>query len=195
MEQLTMTNTTTTTTYFEKPGPQNTQQTLQLAKQRANQLNIKNIIIATTTGKTGAQASQLFKNYNLIVVTHVTGFTEPNTQQLLPEHKKTIQNNGAKIITTTHAFGTLGRAINKKFGTIQIDEIISTTLRLFGQGTKVGCEIACMATDAGAITTTEDAIVIGGTMSGADTALVLKPSNTHTAFDLRIREIICKPHL
>lgn len=52
-----------------------------------------------------------------------------------------------------------------------------------------------MATDAGAITTTEDAIVIGGTMSEADTALVLKPSNTHTVFDLRIREIICKPNL
>jgi hypothetical protein len=190
-----LTNTTTTTTYFEKPGPQNTQQTLKLAKKRADQLNIKNIIVATTTGQTGAQASKTFKGYNLVVVSHVTGFTEPNTQQLLPQHQKTIQNNGAKIITTAHAFGTTGRAINKKFGTIQTDGIISAVLRLFGQGTKVACETTCMATDAGVIKTTRDAIAIGGTMSGADTALVLKPTNTHTLFDLKIREIICKPHL
>ena len=104
-------------------------------------------------------------------------------------------SNGATIITTAHAFGTLGRAVTKKFATIEIDGIFSAVLRLFGQGVKVGCEIACMATDAGVIRTDEDVIVIGGTMSGADSALVLKPTNTHAVFDLRIREIICKPRL
>lgn len=190
-----MTNTTCNTVYFEKPGPENTENTLKLAKKRAKQLNIKNIVVASTTGETGAKASKLFKDYNLTVVTHVTGFTEPNTQQLLPTNRKTIENNGATIITTAHTFGTLGRAVTKKFNTIQIDGIISAVFRLFGQGVKVGCEIACMATDAGVIRTDEDVIVIGGTMSGADSALVLKPSNTHAVFDLRIREIICKPHL
>jgi hypothetical protein len=190
-----MTNTETNTTYFKEPGPKNTDQTLQLAKKRAEQLGIKNIIVASTTGQTGIKATQTFKDHNLIVVSHVTGFTKPNTQQMIPQKRKTIEQNGAKTLTTTHAFGTLGRAVNKKFQTLQVDGIISAVLRLFGQGTKVSCEIACVAADAGLIRTDEDAIAIGGTMSGADTALVLMPSNTHTFFDMRIREVICKPRL
>ncbi len=190
-----MTNIVCKTVYFEKPGPQNTNQTLKLAKERAKELGIKNIIVASTTGETGAKASEIFKDYNLVVVTHVTGFTKPNIQQITSKNRTIIENNGAKIITTTHAFGTLGRAINKTFGTIQVDGIISNTLRLFGQGVKVACEIACMATDAGLIRTDEEAIVIGGSGSGADTAVVLKPSNTHAFFDLKIKEITCKPRL
>jgi uncharacterized protein len=190
-----MANNVSETVYFENPGPQNTEKTLKLAKERADKLGIKNIVVASTTGETGAKASKLFKNYNLIIVTHVTGFKTPDTQEFLPEHCTTIQNNNAKILTTTHAFGTLGRAINKKFETIQIDGIIANVLRLLGQGTKVACEISCMATDAGLIKTTEDTIAIGGTRSGADTAILLKPTNTHSFFNLKIKEIICKPHL
>jgi hypothetical protein len=52
-----------------------------------------------------------------------------------------------------------------------------------------------MAADAGLIRTDEDAIGIGGSGGGADAALVMKPTNTHTFFDIRIKEIICKPHL
>lgn len=190
-----MANITTKTVYFEQPGPQNTEQTLKLAKERAQTLGIKNIIVASTTGETGAKASQIFKNYNLTVVTHVTGFTKPNTQQLTPQNRTLIENNGANILTTAHAFGTLGRAVKNKFNTIQTDGIISAVLRLFCQGTKVCCEIACMTADAGLIKTGEETIAIGGTRTGADTAVVLKPSNTHAFFDLIINEVICKPRL
>jgi len=60
---------------------------------------------------------------------------------------------------------------------------------------KVACEIACMAADAGFIRTDEDAISIGGTSRGADTAILLRPSNTHAFFDIKVKEIICKPRL
>jgi hypothetical protein len=190
-----MTNMTCKTVYFEETGAKNTEETLKLAKDRAETLHIKNIVVASTTGKTGAKASEIFKGYNLIVVTHVTGFTEPNVQQLNPENRNIIEANGAKTLTTAHAFGTLGRAVKKKFETIQVDGIVSAVLRLFGQGMKVTCEIACMAADAGLIRTDEEAIAIGGTGGGADTAVVLKPSNTHAFFNLAIKEIICKPRL
>jgi hypothetical protein len=183
------------TVYFENPGPQNTEETLKLAKKRADELGIRNIIVASSTGETGAKASEAFRGYNLTVVSHVTGFRKPDTQELLPKHRNTIENNGAKTLTTAHAFGTLGRAVKNKFGTIQTDEIVSTVLRLFGQGTKVCCEISCMAADAGLIETCAEAVAVGGTGSGADTAMVLKPTNTHSFFDLRIKEIICKPRL
>jgi hypothetical protein len=50
-----------------------------------------------------------------------------------------------------------------------------------------------MAVDAGLVRAGGEAISIGGTGTGADTAIVLKPSNTHTFFDTRVLEIICKP--
>ena len=183
------------TVYFAKSGPQNTEETLKLAKERAEELGIKNIVVASTTGETGVKASEVFKGYNVVVVTHATGFREPNVQEFLPENRRIIERNGAKILTATHAFRTLGRAIFKKFGTIQIDGIVANVLRIFGQGMKVACEIACMAADAGLIRTDEEAIVIGGSGGGADTAVVLKPCNTHAFFDLKIKEITCKPRL
>ena len=190
-----MTNIVCKTIYFEKPGPKNTNQTLKLAKEPAKELGIQNIVVASTTGETGAKATKVFKGYNLVVITHVTGFTKPNIQQITSKNHSIIENNSAKIVTTAHAFGTLGRAINKTFGTIQVDGIISNTLRLFGQGVKVACEIACMAADAGLIRTDEEALAIGGSGSGADTAVILKPSNTHAFFDLKIKETLCKLRL
>jgi len=41
--------------------------------------------------------------------------------------------------------------------------------------------------------TGQDIIAIGGSSKGADTALVVKPANQSNLFDLRIREIVCKP--
>ena len=183
------------TVYFDEVGDKNTNETLMLAKERADVLKINNIIVASTTGKTGIIASKIFKGYNLIVVSHVCGFKEPNLQQLSDKNREEIENNGGKILTTAHAFGSLGRAVKNKFGTIQVDGIVSAVLRLFGQGTKVCCEISSMASDAGLVKVGEEVIAIGGTGLGLDTAIVLKPSNTHNFFDLSINEIICKPRL
>jgi hypothetical protein len=69
------------------------------------------------------------------------------------------------------------------------------TLRIFGEGTKVACEIALMAADAGLVRTDEPVIAVAGTGRGADTALVLRPANAQTSFDMRIMEILCKPRL
>ncbi len=183
------------TVYFEKPGRENTDETLRLTKERAEKLGVRNIVVASSTGVTGVKASEIFRGYNLVIVTQVAGFREPNVQRFLPENRVIVERNGAKVITAAHAFGTLGRAVNRKFNTIQIDEIIAHVLRLFGQGVKVACEVTCMAADAGLVRTDEDAIGVGGSGGGADTAIVVRPSNTHTFFDMRVREIICKPRL
>ncbi len=37
-------------------------------------------------------------------------------------------------------------------------------------------------------------IAIAGSKGGADTAIVLKPVNLHRFFDLKVKEILCKPH-
>ena len=171
----------------------NTEKTLKLAFERADALNIRNIAVASSTGETGVKASEVFKDFNLIVVATVFGYFEPNVYRMKEDNRIIIERNGGKIIMATHAFGTLGRAVHRKFGAIQVDELIAHVLRLFGSGVKVGCEIACMATDAGYFRTDEEAVAIGGSRGGADTAIIVQPSNTHTFFETRIREIICKP--
>ena len=85
--------------------------------------------------------------------------------------------------------------MRNKYNMYVLGEVIADTLRIFGQGMKVVCEIVVMAADSGMIRTDEDVIAIAGTGRGADTAVVLRPVNCHSFFDLRIKEILCKPHL
>ena len=179
--------------YFAKPGPGNTEETLTLAEERARALGIKDVVIASYTGSTGAMASEIFKGSNLIVVGGVFGFEEPNKIGMTQANRATIEANGGKVLFTGHAFGMLGRAVKSRFGAIQVDEIIANVLRLMSQGVKVGCEITCMAADAGLIRTGDEVIAVAGSAHGADSAIVVKASNTRTFFETRILEIICKP--
>jgi hypothetical protein len=181
------------TVYFDEPGKANTGEALRLARERAEELGIRSVVVASSTGETGAEAARVFKGFNLVVVTSVTGYARPDEVRMRPEHRLTIEANGGRVVTAAHAFGGVGRAIHIKFGTIQVDEVVASVLRLFSEGFKVACEVACMAVDAGLIRTDEEVIAIGGSSGGADTAVVVKPSNTHALFDMRVRETICKP--
>ena len=164
--------------YFTESGSTNTERTLEIAKKRAEELGIKTIVVASTSGETGVKAVKAFANYKVVVVTHTTGFQAPDAQELTLQNRAKISEKGGTILTATHAFGGVGRAVRRRFNTYQVDEIIAQTLRVFGQGAKVACEIAIMAADAGLIRTDEEVISIGGTASGADTALVVKPAHT-----------------
>ncbi len=181
--------------YFDNQGKVNTERTLEIAKARAEELGIKTILVATTTGETGARAAEFFQGYNLVVVTHSTGLRGPNEQELGEENRAAIERAGVKILTCQHAFGGVGRAVRKKLGTYELEEIIAYALRIFGEGMKVVCEIALMAADAGLVRTDEEVIAIAGTGRGADTAVVLVPANAQSFFDMRILEILCKPRL
>jgi hypothetical protein len=187
------------TVYFAKAGSQNTERSLEIARQRADELGIRTVLVASTTGKTGAQAVRVFADWmghadrQLVVVSHSTGFREPNTQELTAENRADTEAAGATILTAQHAFGGVGRAVRKKLGTYQLDEIIAFTLRTFGQGLKVCAEIALMAADAGLARVGEPTIVIAGTGRGADTVVVLRPANAQTFFDLRFLEVLCMP--
>jgi hypothetical protein len=179
--------------YFPGPGSTNTEKTLAVAKKRAGELGISTIVIASTSGETGLKAVKAFDGCKVVVVTHAVGFPAPDVEELIQQNRAQILENGGAILTTTHAFGGVGRAVRRKLSTYQVDEIIAYTLRVFGQGTKVACEIVLMAADAGLIRTNEDVISIAGTASGADTALLIKPANTHDFFQLRVKEVLCKP--
>jgi len=181
-------------TYFDEPGPENSDEVFRVAKERAEELGIRDIVIASTRGASGVRAVEVFKGYNVVVVTHSTGFREPGVQELSEENRRRIEEGGGKVFTATHIFGGVNRAVRRKFETVSFADVIAQTLRLFGQGTKVAVEIVAMAADAGLIPVDRDVIAIAGSGRGADTALVVKPAHTMRLFeDLFIREVIAKP--
>lgn len=180
-------------TYFAEPGPANTERTLELARERAEELGIEYVVVASTSGETGALAARCLQGLKVVVVSHSSGFRGPNIQELQSEHRRTIEEAGVPIVTTTHLFGGIGRALRRKLGTYQVDEVIAFTLRNFCEGVKVACEISMMAVDAGQVPASREIIAIGGTGRGADTALVLRSASGQDFFDLRVLEAICKP--
>jgi len=181
--------------YFDKPGIRNTDDVLRIARQRADELGIKTVVIASARGYTAVKAMDVFSGFNVIVITSRTGWVMPNYQAFTEESRRIVESKGGKILTATHVFGGLNYAMRDKFNTAVLGVIMGNTLRILGQGMKVVCEVAMAAADAGLVRTDEEIISIGGTNTGVDTAVVLKPVNVHHFFDLRIKEILCKPRL
>ncbi len=181
------------TVYFDNPGTENMEEVLRIAKLRAEKLGIKSIVVATTIGNTAVRATEVFEGMRVVVVTHYTGMKGPNIQEFTEENKQKVESKGGIVLTATHVFSGIDGAMRKKFNMYLLGATIANTLRIFGQGMKVVCEIAMMAADAGLVRTDEDIIAIAGTGRGADTAVVLRPVNSRDFFDLRIKEILCKP--
>lgn len=178
--------------YFDKPGKDNTQQTLKQAAKRSKELGIEEVVVASTTGFTAYQAIDIFNGSRITAVTYHCGFKEPFKNQMPADVKTDLQNKGITVVAASHALSGVERSVAKKHSGAYPVLIMADTLRLFGQGVKVAVEVAVMAADAGALSG-NDIIAIGGSGHGADAALVLKPAHQNNFFDLRIREVICKP--
>jgi hypothetical protein len=178
--------------YFDKPGRDNTEQTLKLAFERGKELGLNEAVVASCKGDTAYQALKILDNFTITVVTYHSGFNRPFTN-IMPDHvRNDLKNKVSCVIAASHALSGIERSVAAEHSGIYPVLLIADTLRLLGQGTKVAVEIAVMAADAGALSG-NDIISIGGTGNGADTALIVKPAHQNNFFDLRIREVICKP--
>jgi len=172
-----------------------TENTIDAVRRRLASGDIGHVVVATTSGATAVRFAEALNGIavDLVCVTHHVGFREGDAFELVPEHAQALADAGARLVTASHALSGVGRSISKGFGGATPVEIIAHTLRLFGQGTKVCVECAVMAADAGAIPTDRDALCVGGTGRGADTAIVLRPAHASRFFETRIREILCMP--
>jgi uncharacterized protein len=178
---------------FAKPGAGNTETVLEMVGLSASQAGIRKIIIPTYSGKSALLAAKMIDPGKIVVVSTAYGMEKPDTQAMKESVRNRLLAMGMQVVTGTHAFGGVGRAVRKKLGAYQVDEIIAYTLRIFGQGTKVAIEAALMAADAGCVRTDEDIISTGGSSSGLDTALILQPAHASSFLDVKIRGVICKP--
>jgi len=186
--------------YFEKPGELNTRDAARFALERAKELNIRTIVVASSSGKT---AKIFFDALNgsgleLVVVTHVVGFSKPGEWEFSAEVKDQLHKEGVRVVTGTHSLSGLERALSRspKIGGGSRSEAIAEALRrIVSVGLKVAVECVLMAADQGAIGITEEVIAVGGTASGADTVCVIRPAHTANFFDLQVREIVAMPRV
>ena len=168
------------TLYFRDSGPQNSEEVLEAIKNRIAGGNIETVVVASTSGETGAKfAEELKGTASVIVVSH---------ERIGPTFKRQIAEYGGKAFDKTHvALDAEGMDdIRKSFYTL-------------GQGFKVAVEVVLIASDIGAIELYKDVVGVGGTSNGADTALVLRATPSREIFTedkmkkLEIREIIAIP--
>ena len=176
-------------TYFEKKGEVNTSEVFDLVKDRAEKRSISKVVLASTQGETARRANQAFEGsgIQLVVIPWQFGFgdIQPFSSEIVTE----LQSKGHRV-----HFGTMLFHTENLYG-VKTPEVIANTLRIFGQGIKVCTEIIMMACDGGCIETGEKVIVIAGTGSGADTAIIATAAPSTKMYKLRVHEIICKPLL
>jgi hypothetical protein len=180
---------------FEAVERDTTPDVIDCVLRRLEKGDVRHVVVATSSGVTGSRFSEALagENAELVCVSHHAGFRTADLLDLEPEYASELREAKVPVLIASHALSGIGRSISTRFGGATPVEVIAHTLRLFGQGMKVCVEIAVMAADAGLIPTDRDAICVGGTGRGADTAVVLRPAHMNTFFDLRVREILCKP--
>lgn len=172
-----------------------TEELLKVAKNELEKRGLNYAVVASTTGDTGLKAANIFResSLNLVVVAHSVGFREPNVNQFYIRAKEEIEKMGGSVVFSSMPFHTINDAIRKKMGS-SVLTLIADTLRIMGQGTKVCVEIVSMACDAGKIESGKEVVAVAGTGRGADTVLLIKSANSRRFFDLKIVEVIAKPH-
>lgn len=176
---------------FDTPGPSNTAPTLAAAVARAEELGLRYLVVASTTGDTAEALRREVgdRDLQVVCVSYHAGF-RGGDEVMPPQRRAELRDQGIEVVIATHALSGVERAINNKFGTIGPVELMAHCLRCFGQGIKVAIEVAVMAADGAAAPTTEDIVAIGGSGKGADAAVVVRAAHQNNFFDLRVREII-----
>ncbi len=192
------------TFYFNVCGQVNTEKTLKLAIQRARELGIKKLVVASETGLSALKAAEILKKtkIDLIVVTSAAGTKIEKTaigdlKIGIPD--KTIwdrlEKNGAKLVRATDPLYNVGAALEDS-GVPTLATLIRLCLRMISSGTAVCISATLMATDNGLLKEREEVVAVAGSWLGLDTALVVRASNSVNLFRkgaVQIREIVCKP--
>ena len=182
---------------FEQSGKENTGTTLQLALDKAMELNT-DIVLSSTRGDSARELVELAeqKNFNgkLIVVRSVSSAKNQGVNAMNEETVQYLKDHNVILITAAHALSAAERGMSSQFGGVYPIEIMAHTLRTFGQGTKVCFECSVMALDADVISYDKAVVAVGGTGHGVDTAMVITPSYSATILQTKIHEILCKPY-
>lgn len=183
-------------TLFENKEADNTLACFESVADRVKELGLEHVVVASTSGETGAKAVEYFEDYGveLVVITHQYGFKRDGKIELEDEHRKVIEEaNSANLIATPDVLTRVPKIVRGKYGGASYLDLIADTLRIFSEGVKVCVECTVQAADSGNIPVGKEIAAIAGTGHGADTGVILVGQHSHKMLDIDIREIVCMP--
>jgi uncharacterized protein len=181
--------------YFEKKGSVNTDRTLEIALACCEEKGIRKIVVASSTGKTALRLREKAKpSIEVIGVTYSAGSKYREQVEEFNRNRETMIKKGIHVVRGLHALSATERAFENKYKTGLLPlNIVADTLRMFSQGMKVCVEVAVMAAEAGFITPDEEVVVVGGSGTGADTAVIMKPAYAASMFETKFKAVLCMP--
>lgn len=190
--------------YFNVCGQANTKKALELAIQRAHELKIEKLVVASETGISALKAADMLQGsgIDLIVVTSAAGTKIESTiigdlRIGIPNKKiwNQLEKNGAEIVRATDPLFNIGAALEQN-RVPTLATLIRLCLKVISSGTAVCITATLMATDNGVLREGEEVVAVAGSWIGLDTALVVRATNSVNllkAGAMQIKEIICKP--
>lgn len=180
---------------FERPGRQNTDDCIEAVRKYVEGHGETHVVVASTTGTTAMAFCRALSatRARLVVVTHSVGFKEPNRDEFDPEARRFLASGGIPIHTGTILTHALEKSFMDDFRGVYPGAIIATTLRRFGEGTKVALEIVMEACDAGLVPEDGEVLAAAGTGYGADTVMLVKAKPSKRFGKLEVLEILARP--
>ncbi len=194
---------------FERPGPVNTDETLNILLNAPQKLEF--LVVASVTGDSAVKAAERIKNRKIVCVTCPQGmFWEVNAMNadlfdkipelkarreewikkrldrvplsITEENKQKLNQLGVEVVRgTIPLFGPSFSMRLHLRKTTSLD-IVAKTLELVSPGTLVCMEAVLMATDAGIIPEGELVYACAGTEMGLDTAWIVKSAASANMF-------------
>ena len=191
--------------YFKEYGEKNTPMVIEAVARRLEEGDLKTVVVASSTGKTALALAEGIKGRaDIICVSDppwaVRQFSE--APGIFPENRAKLEALGVEIIDYLPyvSMAYSWRAAENIYGALDLLVVAFDAFRMVGgNGLKVAIEVGLMATNADRLKPGEEVIAVGGTASGADTAIVLKTAFSCDIFAREpekrpeVREILAMP--
>ncbi len=178
--------------YFENPGESNTEACVQQVRREVEENGYRYVVVAANTGKTGVEFARALRELDTEV--YVVKYQEGDeTAGISDEIKTQLADNGATFFHSPSIALSLDGSFGLKLAPMSPSKVVGRTLKRFGEGLKICCDIVMMATDKGLLTEGVEAIAVAGTKSGADTVAVIRDAASLRFIELKVLEILAKP--
>lgn len=190
--------------YFLNPGEENTDLVVEAVTKYIERSDIRDVVVASTSGATALKFAKALKDEARIICVSESPFRREWDCEypcIDPKIKEELESFG--VIVLDKIPYVLHGAIyeTSKYNFLIPETVFKETLYAFGQGMKVAVEVVLSAVDCGVLEPFKDVIGVGGSGTGADTAIVLRSTYPGTVFSkdkekrLEIREILAMPLL
>ena len=185
------------TYYFDAHGEVNTDKTVELARERAEELDLMKVVVASETGLSALKVLDAIPEREVIVVSSAAGTTVEGSvigdlRIGIPDEGilRELADRGATVVRGTDPFWNLSAHTEivdtGKLGMKFYDAVCG--------GLHVCMTAVLEATDAGHLAEGEEVVALAGSFVGLDTAIVAAAANSVNFFRaFELREVICKP--